>query len=154
MTNDNYKTSQSSLIDTAEPELPERPRNVNIALALLVIALAVPGLRALKELQDMHFQVENVGSLAMYCAYFGVLVALILLIARAKGWARLVFLILILIEFARICTAVGIAWRRAPELWNYLLTAQYLLMTVLPVFLNFVALHLLYFSSGNWFRKS
>jgi len=38
-------------------------------------------------------------------------------------------------------------------LWNYLLTAQYLLMTVLPVFLNFVALHLLYFSSGNWFRK-
>ena len=78
----------------------------------------------------------------------------VFLIARAKGWARLVLLILTVIGFAQVCMAAGMAWRRAPEMWEFLLGFPYLFGTVLPLVLNFVALHLLYFSSGKWFRRS
>ena len=152
--NDNYKASQSSLIETPEPQLPERPRKVTIALVLLSIALAIPALNALKALQEVNFQVEHPLALASHAVYLGLMAVLIFLIARAKGWARLVLLILTLIGFAQLCTAVGMAWRRAPDMWQFLLSFPYLFGTVLPLMLNFVALHLLYFSSGNWFRKS
>jgi len=153
MTNDNYKTSQSSLIETPEPALPKRPRDVGIALALLLIAMAIPVLSALKALLEVNFQVEHLQALASHAVYLGLMAVLIFLIARAKAWARLVLLILTLIGFAQVCMAIGMAWRRAPEMWEYLLSFRYLLQTVTPLLLNFVALHLLYFSSGNWFSK-
>jgi len=34
-----------------------------------------------------------------------------------------------------------------------LLKTQYLLTIVLPMAMNMAALHLLYFSSGDWFQK-
>ena len=36
-------------------------------------------------------------------------------------------------------------------MWGEVLTQRYLVSNVLPLALNLVALHLLYFSSGDWF---
>ena len=153
MKNDNYKASPSSLVETPEPDLPERPRNVSVALALLFIALAIVVLSSLKDLQDAHFQVEDYRSLALHGADLLTMGVLIYLVSRAQGWARHLLLLLVLFWFSKVCMAVGFAWRRAPEMWDYLLSARYLLVSVLTVVLNLVALHLLYFASGNWFRK-
>ena len=152
--NDNYKAPKATVLEIPEPALPARPRNVTIALVLLLVALAIPALSALKTLVDANFQVETLQNLASYAIYLGLMAVLIFLIARAKGWARLVLLILTIIGFAQLCMAVGMAWRRAPEMWEFLLSFPYLFGTVLPLVLNFVALHLLYFSSGKWFRRS
>ncbi len=59
---------------------------------------------------------------------------------------------LTLVEFARICWGVGYIWRVAPEAWDLLVDPHYLLTYILPLLMNFVALHLVYFSSGDWFR--
>jgi ABC-type xylose transport system permease subunit len=151
---DNYKAPKSSHLEVPEPKLPPRPRNVTIALVLLSAALAIPALNALKALQDTNFQVAYLWPFARYVIFLALVAILIFLLARAKGWARPVLLILTLVGFAQVCTAVGMAWRRAPEMWEFLLSFPYLFGTVLPLVLNFVALHLLYFSSGKWFRRS
>lgn len=151
---DNYKAPKSSHLEVPEPKLPPRPRNVTIALVLLLVALAIPVLSTLKTLQDMNFEIAQMQILASYGLYLGLMAVLVFLIARAKGWARLVLLILTVIGFAQVCMAAGMAWRRAPEMWEFLLGFPYLFGTVLPLVLNFVALHLLYFSSGKWFQRS
>ena len=110
-------------------------------------------LRLLAELQA-DFQVAYLWPFARYVIFLALVAILIFLLARAKGWARPVLLILTLVGFAQVCTAVGMAWRRAPEMWEFLLSFPYLFGTVLPLVLNFVALHLLYFSSGKWFQRA
>ena len=154
MTDNNYKAPESSLIDSPEPEPPERPRNVNIALCLIGGGALVQALAVLKNLQDSYFQVYDPRSMALVAADFAIVGVILYLLARGKSWARILLLILALVAFARLCTAIGYAWRQDPELWESLLGAETLVVRVLPAVMNFVALHLLYFSSGDWFRKT
>ena len=151
MNNNNYKAPGSSLLDLPEPALPVRPRNVNIALVLIGIGLLIRLLAILKQLQDSQFQLENPLRLALTGVDFCLFGVIVHQLARGKRWARLVLLVLMLVMFAQQCTVVGYVWQHSPDMWESLLSAQSLLVRVLPMALNFVALHFLYFSSGGWF---
>ena len=152
MTSDNYKASNASLVDQPEPELPARPRNMLIAIGLIVGALLIELLGTLKALLDANFYVANPRGLVIFAAQFVLLGVISHQIAQGRRWARLVLLILTLLAFAQLCWGVGYIWRVAPEAWDLLVDPQYLLTNILPLLMNFVALHLLYFSSGDWFR--
>lgn len=152
MTNENYKASDASLVDQPEPEVPARPRNVIIAIGLIVGALLVELLGILKVLQDANFYVANPRGLVIFAAQFVILGVICHQIAQGRRWARLVLLMLTMVEFARICWAVGYIWRVAPESWDLFVDPHYVLTNILPLVMNFAALHLVYFSSGDWFR--
>ncbi len=152
MTNDNYKTTGAALVDPPEPEIPARPRNVHIAIGLIVGALLIMLLAILKGLYAANFYVANPRGVAMFAVEFTLLGVICHQIAQRRGWARLVLLMLVLVTFARLCWAIGYVWRQDPDLWDIFLGTNYLLTRILPLVMNFVALHLLYFSSGDWFR--
>ena len=154
MNNNNYKAPETSLIDLPAPALPERPRNVNIALVLVGAGLLIQLLAKLKYLQDSGFQVDNPVALALAGVDFAIMGVIFHQLARGKRWARLVMLILMLLVFAQQCTVVGYVWRQLPDMWDWLPSAQWLVPRVLPMAMDFIALHLLYFSSGDWFRKT
>jgi filamentous hemagglutinin family protein len=153
MANDNYKASDASLVDQPEPQMPARPRNVMVAIGLIVGALLVQLLGILTVLQAANFYVANPRGIIIIAAEFVLLGVISHQIAQARRWARLVLLILTLVNFARICWGVGYIWWQAPEAWDLLVDPHYLLTNILPLLMNMVALHLLYFSSGDWFRR-
>lgn len=153
MNNDNYKATDASLIDPPEPATPARPRNVNIALGLIAAGLLIQLSNVLRFLQLTHFQIDSLWSMAIPIAGFVLLGVIFQQIAHGRSWARLVLFILTMLTFAQLCWAVGFIWRRAPDMWDVILNADYLLTRVLPLALNMAALHLLYFSSGDWFGK-
>jgi hypothetical protein len=149
----NYKAPESSLLDLAEPALPQRPRNVNIALGLIGGGVLIRVLLALKVLQETQFQVVNFWPWAIPAAGIVLIGIICHQIAHGRSWARLLLALFTMLVFAQLCWAVGFVWRRAPEMWEVLLKTQYLLTIVLPMAMNMAALHLLYFSSGDWFQK-
>ena len=61
--------------------------------------------------------------------------------------------LLILTGFAILCYFVGGALRFIPDELELLYAPEFLLYRVLPVAVYFVALHLLYFASGDWFSS-
>jgi len=153
MTDNNYKAPESLLLDPPEPELPERPRNVNIALCLIGGGLLVRLLAGLRFLQEANFQIESPWPWAISIAGLVLYGVMCHQIAHGRNWARLLLLLFTLVTFMQLCWAVGYIWRRAPDMWEMLFTADYLLGRVLPMAINMAALHLLFFSSGDWFRR-
>jgi hypothetical protein len=153
MTNENYKATDSALIDPPEPAVPARPRNVNIALGLIVGALLIPLLASLKALQEMNFNVSSPLGIWIAAAGYLILGVICHQIAQGRRWARMVQLIIVLVTFATMCWALGYIWRQAPEVRGMLMEPELLLTRVVPLVMNLIALHLLYFSSGDWFRK-
>ena len=152
MNNNNYKAPETPLIDLPAPALPERPRNANIALVLIGIGLLIQLLAILKNLQGSQFRMENPLGMALAGVDFAIMGVILHQLARGKRWARLVLLFIVLLNFAQQCTVVGFVWRQSPDLWDSLLTVHWVLTRILPIAMNFVALHLLCFSSGDWFR--
>jgi hypothetical protein len=153
MNNDNYKATDAPLIDPPAPELPPRPRNVNIALALIGAGVVLLVLVVLRDFQAEGFHVESPRRIltpAAWCIFY---VVICHQIARGRDWARLVLLILTVASFLQLCWVVGATWRMFPDLWSYYFSAGFLLSRLLPMAMNLAALHLLYFSSGDWFRK-
>ena len=151
MNNDNCKATDASLIDSPEPQTPARPRKVNIALGLIGAGLLIQLFNVLRFLQLAHFQIDNLWSVATIIAGFVLMGVICHQIAHGRSWARLVLFILTLLTFVQLCWAVGFIWRRAPHMWEVILNADYLISRVLPLALNMAALHLLCFSSGDWF---
>jgi hypothetical protein len=152
MNDDNYKATDAPLIDPPEHELPPRPRNVNIALALIGAGVVLLVLVVLRNFLGGGFHVESTRWMlvpAAWCIFYGVICHQI---AHGKDWARLVLLILTVGSFLQLCWAVGVTWRVFPDSWSDFLGASFLLSRLLPMAMNLVALHLLYFSSGDWFR--
>jgi len=139
MNNNNYKAPETSLIDLPAPALPERPRNVNIALVLVGAGLLIQLLAKLKYLQDSGFQVDNPVALALAGVDFAIMGVILHQLARGKRWARLVLLFIVLLNFAQQCTVVGFVWRQSPDLWASLLTVHWVLTRILPIAMNFVA---------------
>jgi len=153
MNNDNYKATDAPLIDPPAQELPPRPRNVNIAVALIGAGVVLLVLVVLRDFQGEGFQVQSSRQILMpaaWCIFYAVICHQI---ARARDWARLVLLILTVASFLQLCWVVGATWRAFPDSWRYFFSANFLLSRLLPMTMNLVALHLLYFSSGDWFRK-
>jgi hypothetical protein len=148
----NYKATAA---DLAEPPaaVEPRPRAVNIALVLAGLALLIPLLADLKALQDAQFQF---GNLRYWMLYGGQVVLLCLLyhqMAHGRNWARVIYLILVLLTFAKLFWTVGGIVRLMPEQIPMLYGPTFIAARWLPLALNLVALHLLYFSSGNWFAR-
>jgi len=74
-------------------------------------------------------------------------------IRQGRSWSRILLLILTGVGFAGFCFNLGFVVRRMPEQIPTLLEPQFLLAVALPLVLNLIALHMLFFSSGNWFRR-
>jgi len=74
-------------------------------------------------------------------------------IARRRNWARIVYAIMTFIGFAQLCYRFVCARRlfSGDELLELL--PRFLIAQVLPVALSLAAIHLLFFSSGGWFRE-
>jgi hypothetical protein len=152
MNNDNYKATDAPLIDPPAPDLPPRPRNVNIALALIGAGVVLLVVVVLRDFQSTGFHVESPRWLltpAAWCIFYAVICHQI---TRRRDWARLVLLILTVASFLQLCWAVGATWRVFPDLWSDFFSASFVLSRLLPMAMNLAALHLLYFSSGDWFR--
>jgi hypothetical protein len=64
-----------------------------------------------------------------------------------------VLLILTVVGFASTCYAIGVMRRLEIPVTELLWTPIFLFNRVVPMILNFIALHLLYFESGGWFRE-
>lgn len=74
--------------------------------------------------------------------------------AHRRTWPRLLLLIITVATFAQTCWAFGFVWQQLPESIHLLLIPDLVIPRVLPLAMNLAALHLLYYSSGDWFRKS
>jgi len=153
MTNNNYKAPTSKVMDPPEPGLPPRPREVNIALWLIISTLVIQFLAIINDLQQSQFLGVEPWRMALLGAWFAFYGMLCHQIARAKRWARFLLLALTVLTFAQVCWAIGYVWRQMPELRGSLLETRFLLTRILPLTTTFIALHLLYYSSGNWFRR-
>jgi len=84
MINENYKATDSCLIDPPEPEAPARPRNVNIAIGLIAGAMLISLLAVLKTLQDANFYVPSPSGMAMFAAEFVLLLVICHQIAQGR----------------------------------------------------------------------
>lgn len=155
MNNDNYKATTSALMDP-EPARRARPRNVNIALGLIGGGVLIRLILGFRLWQDVDFEFVTPAMFVVPVAGWILIAVICHQIAHGKNWARLLLLLLTLLVFAQLCFAIGIIWRKAPDMWDVVLNTNYLLNSVLPLAMNMAALHLLYFSSGDWFgaRKS
>ena len=153
MNENNYKATDKPLIDPPEPALPPRPRNVNIALALVGAGVVMLVLVVLRNFQQVDFNVVSARLIltpAAWCIFYGVICHQI---ARGKDWARLVLLIITVATFLQLCWALGMTWRSYPDLLSGFLVLEFVFARLLPMAMNLAALHLLYFSSGDWFRR-
>lgn len=150
MTNDNYKATSSALIDAPETTRA-RPRNVNIALGLIGGGVLIRLIMTLKFFQESQFEIATPWVLAVPIGGLVLLGVICHQIAHGKGWARLLLLLLTLFVFAQLCWGIGYIWRQAPEMLDVSVNTHYVLTRVVPLALNMAALHLLYFSSGDWF---
>jgi len=146
-----YTPPDAAVADQAV-SLLARPRGVNIALALIGAALAMQVFGTLRNLQDTGFHVDSPWPLAGRVLDILVFAVLLERIARGKGWARTVLLAINLWSFALLCYGIGLAIRYTLD-YELFFSPEFLFLRALPMILNFVALHLLYFSNGAWFRR-
>lgn len=152
MTHDPYRPPNLDTIADPVPDLPPRPRNVNIALILIGVGVLINLFRDLQHLQEPLFRTGIARAVAVAIVGYLLFGLLLHQLARGKGWPRLVLLIVTLALFARLCWNIGYLLRNMPDEWQLFVDPAYLIGRVLPTVLYLVALHLLYFSNGNWFR--
>ena len=154
MSNDNYKAPSTPLLDPAELALPERPRNVSIAIGLVGGGALIQLLAFVRNLQAEYFQVANPWMLAFPIGSFLLFGVICHQLAHRRTWPRLLLLIITVATFAQTCWAFGFVLQQLPESIHLLLIPDLVIPRVLPLVMNLAALHLLYYSSGDWFRKS
>ena len=137
----------------ADADAPARPQSVNYALYLIGGGLLLQFLEQLRGLQQAGFQIENLRITALSVGWFLVGALLCHQLAQGKGWPRIVLLIVTAGNFATTAYGLGFALRRSPELLELFSSELFLLNRAVPLLMNLAALHLLYFSGGNWFRE-
>ena len=151
MTNENYKATEAALMDVPEPVRRARPRNVNIALGLVGGGVLLKVLMTIRLFIEAQLQITNPALLAVPIGGLILMGVICHQIAHGRSWARLLLLLLTLFVFAQLCWAIGYIWRQAPEMWDLMLDSHFVVTRILPLAMNMGALHLLYFSSGDWF---
>jgi len=129
-----------------------RPRGVNVALWLIGATLAMQIFVTLRDLMSTRFQVDSPWPLAGRVLDILVFSVVLERISRGKGWARAVLLAINVWSFALLCYGIGLAIRYQLD-YEIFFSPEFLFPRTLPMMLNFVALHLLYFSSGDWFAS-
>ena len=150
----NPYSAPTAAVADVPASLPQAcPRVVNLAVALVGLGVTIRLLNYVN-----LWQLEGYGSVnpkALAWVLGGViLVALICYWIRAgRSWARILLLILTVVGFAGFCFNLGYVIQQMPEEIPSLYAPRFLLAVALPLVLNLIALHLLYFSSGNWFRR-
>jgi hypothetical protein len=148
---DFYKPTTSELADPAEAPR-ERPRAVNLALASAGLALLILLLGKAKILQEAQFRFDDPRGWLMTAGELIVFGVLVLQLAHGRHWARIIFLVLIMGSFVSLCWNIGYIVRHMPMEASMLLAPRFLVMRVVPLALNLLAAHLLWFSSGHWFE--
>lgn len=152
MTDNPYKTTQAELVDTTEIH-PPRPRGVTIALGLILGAVLLQALTNIYGLQQVNFQTDHPWLVGFNFASYLLYGIFCHQMAQRRGWPRLVLLVITLVVFAQLCLVLGAAWRILfGEEMAYLLP-RFLFIRVFPLAMTLAALHLLFFSSGTWFRR-
>ena len=151
MENNPYTPPAAEVADPPPVRLV-RPRAVNVALALLTMVLVVKLLLWLRQLQEIDFHIDTPLTFAGSVFDFVTSAALIYLTAQGKRWARLLLLLVVLFPLFQACYMVG-KLRILQEQSELLLSPEFLLKVVLPMAVNFVAIHLLFITGGSWFRE-
>jgi hypothetical protein len=148
-----YTPPAAEVADFAPPAARIRPRNVNIALWLIGADLVIQVLAQLRAMVDGHFHIEKPLVFALTIVEYVLILLLMHQLAQGRSWPRVVLLMLTLTGFAVLCYFVGGAFRYLPDELELLYSPGFLLNRVLPIVIYFVALHLLYFASGDWFSE-
>jgi hypothetical protein len=130
-----------------------RPRAVNIALLLIAAGLLAQLLVQLWFLQQAGFWIGDPWQSAVSVGLFALYGFICHQLAKGRSWPRIVLLILTVVGFASTCYAIGVMRRLEIPVTELLWTPIFLFNRVVPMILNFIALHLLYFESGGWFRE-
>jgi hypothetical protein len=104
-------------------------------------------------LQEAQFRIGSYW--AWVVRGFNLLLILVLAhqVTRRRHWARVVLAILALIGFAQLCYGFGSARKYLSTDEILELLPRFFVMQVLPVAMSLAAIHLLFFSSGDWFRR-
>jgi len=126
---------------------------VTIALVLVGVGVIARLLNYLNLWQLQGYGPFNLRTFALVLAGILLLAAICYWIREGRSWARVLLLILTGVGFAGFCFNLGFVIRQMPEQIPTLYAPRFLLAVALPLLMNLIALHLLYFSSGNWFRR-
>jgi hypothetical protein len=129
-----------------------RPRAVNIALLLIAAGMLAQLLVQLWFLQQARFLIGDHWQAAFSVGLFALYGFICLQLAQGRSWPRVVLLILTVAGFASTCYAIGVMHKLEIPVTELLRTPIYLFNRLVPMVLNFVALHLLFFECGDWFR--
>jgi len=148
-----YTPPSAGVADIAAAAPRVRPRSVNIALGLIVGGLLLQLLLQVWHLWQVNFSIGDTWQSALAAGLFLIYGLLCHQLARGRSWPRIILLILTLGGFASTCFALGYARKLDIPLTDLLTTPVFLFNRLLPMLLNFIALHLLFFSSGTWFRQ-
>lgn len=147
-----YTPPRAQLVD-APDLLPPRPRAVSIALGLVLGGVLVQILANVYTLQEHDFHFDQPLVSMKNGAYFVLLIFLCQRMARGRSWPRIVLLLLVLISFAQVCFAIGAARRYLTSDEVFTMLPRYFVVQIAPLAMELAALHLLFFSSGGWFRR-
>jgi len=148
-----YSAPAANVADVSTSPPAACPRPVNIAVILVAVGVTLRLLNYVYLWQAAGYGGIKLKTLAFVLAGVVLISMICYWILAGRSWARLLLLILTGVGFAGFCFNLGFIVRQMPEMIPSLYAPQFLLAVAAPLLLNLIALHLLYFSSGNWFRR-
>ncbi len=146
MSQNPYAPPTAAVADPPPPTPIPRPREVTVAVRLLWLSFAL-GLSSGLERMEWVDVMESTVGLVVMGVYSGLLVWLILKIARGRNWARVVYTILLLLSYVSICSG----W------YTYFLAyrghAELVALDVLDTLSDIAGLYFLFTRAANaWFK--
>jgi hypothetical protein len=147
-----YQATKADLVDVPDA-VPARPRAVNIALGLILGAVLIQILVNVYLLKEANFQVAHPWMLGLTFGGFLLYGFLCQQMAQGRGWPRPLLLMFTLVVFVQFCVGLGAGWRFLVSEEMADLLPRFLIVRVIPLAMNLAAMHLLFFSSGSWFRR-
>ncbi len=139
-------------LDGAGREQSERPRSVDIAVALIGVNILLAVIRIPGAWQGM--QTGEVSPLFVGVQVLGVAlwVWVCFALLRGRNWARILLLVLTALSLAGIGAMFAGSRLAAGSLFQYL-GAEQLIMPLLPLLLNIAAVYLVFVPGRAWFRR-
>jgi FtsH-binding integral membrane protein len=123
----------------------ERPRSVTKAVQFLASALAIGLLNAIFTLAQRTTGISMLVVLIIVIAFFGLLFFLVMKISAGRNWARIIWLILVLVNAPFAILAYPEAVRR-----NVISGT----LSIIIVILHLIGTYLLFTKNSNlWFRS-
>jgi len=152
MSSNPYEPPKAELADVPEI-LPPRPRAVNVAIGLAGGAIVLLVLVNLLALQEKNFEIDRPLMWAARLLDHILGAFLCYQLVWRRNWARIVLLCLTLFKFVQFCYGLGWAGEFLLREENRGLLPRFLFVQVVPLAMTLAALHLLFYSSGDWFRR-